>query len=52
MAARTVHQVAASEGIPVRRSRAVSGCSSAVSSSAAMHGRTTRRSALATRNST
>ena len=50
MAARTVHHVAASEGRPAGAAGAVSGCSSAVSSSAATHGRTTRRSALATRN--
>ena len=52
MAASTVHHVAASEGSPARRSRAVSGCSNAVSSRAAMHGKTTRLSALATRNAT
>ena len=36
-------------GIPARFSRVVSGCSSAVSSSAATHGSTTIRSALAIR---
>ena len=49
-AAPIVHQVAARLGMPKElRSRAVSGCSSAVSSSAARHGSTTRRSVLATR---
>src|SRR5579859_5920650 len=42
-----VHQVAASGGSPARRSSAVSGCSSAHSSSAAISGMTTRRSASA-----
>ena len=51
-AAPIVHQVAARLGMPVRRSREVSGCSSAVSSSAARHGSTTRRSVLATRKPT
>ena len=51
-AAPIVHQVAARLGMPVPRSRAVSGCSSAVSSSAARHGSTTRRSVLATRKPT
>jgi hypothetical protein len=45
----SVHQVAASAGRPASRRRRFSGCSSAVSSSAAMNGSTTIRSALASR---
>jgi hypothetical protein len=44
-----VTQVAASAGSPARRSRPVSGCSKAVSSSAAMHGTTTMYSTPRTR---
>ena len=44
-----VHQVAARLGSPVRRNRAVSGCSRAVSSSAAVHGTTTMYSTPITR---
>ena len=52
MASSTVHQVAASGASPARRSRAVSGWSSAVSRIAPAHGTTTRYSSAATRAAT